>query len=223
MLVKRGMKFADYDTAANGWTLTGWQLGNAEQKTNLVDKPSGDGSWDLSTALTDGVLRYGDRPFEASFECSEGDRFYRDSKISEMINSLDGVVVEIELPDDPAHYLVGRLKVVKNYSDLAHCSVTVSSTVEPWKYNRRETEIILTATTASQTVELINNGRRAVVPTITVTGASASVLMTYGAKSINPAEGTVKWPDLLLTPGAHSFTYSGKGSITITYREAVLE
>lgn len=222
MLVKRGMRFGNYSTAANGWTLSaGWKLGEAAQKTNLVDRPGGDGSWDLSTALTDGVLRYGNRTFNATFECSEGDRLSRDAKIRDMINQLDGMVVNIELPDDPDHYLVGRLKVAKNYSDLAHCAVKVSATCEPWKYSSRETEVKLTAKSTQQTAQLVNKGRRAVVPVFIVTGGSVNI--TYGAKSVTLSAGTAQWPDLLLTPGAHSITYSGTGSLTVKYREAVLE
>ena len=222
-MIKRGLRLGTYDTAANGWTLSALQLGDAPQKTHLVEKPGGDGSWDLSTALTDGLLRYGDRTLNATLECSEGDRLHREAKIRDIVNQLDGAVVNIEIPDDPDHYLVGRLKITRNYSDMAHCSVGVAATCDPWKYSYKETEVRLTAATAQQTARLVNNGRRAVVPGITVAGANASVLMAYGTKSINATEGTVKWPDLLLTPGVHELKYSGVGSLVITYREAVLE
>lgn len=217
------MKLGSYDTAANEWTLASWQLSSAPQKTNLVERPGGDGSWDLSTALTDGILRYGNRTLSAVFECSEGDRMYREAKLRQMINQLDGMTVNIELPDDPSHYLVGRLKVAKDYNDLAHCAVSVAAECEPWKYSQVETVVRLTAATAQQTAELVNNGRRAVVPTLTVTGSGASVRMVYGAKSLTSSAATFKWPDLLLTPGKHALQYSGKGSLTLTYREAVLE
>lgn len=217
------MKLGSYDTAANEWTLASWQLGDAPQKTNLVDRPGGDGSWDLSTSLTDGILRYGNRPLSAVFECSEGDRMYREAKIRQMVNQLDGMTLNIELPDDPDHYLVGRLKVVKNYNDLAHCAVTVTATCEPWKYSQAETVVKLTAGSTAKTADIVNNGRRAVVPTITVAGSGASVRMTYGSKSLTSSAATFKWPDLLLTPGKHALQYSGTGSLTITYREAVLE
>ena len=223
MATKRGMKLGSYDTAANEWTLASWQLSDAPQKTNLVERPGGDGSWDLSTALTDGVLRYGNRTLGAVFECSEGDRMYRESKLRQMINQLDGMTVNIELPDDPDHYMVGRLKVIKNYNDPAHCAVTVSANCEPWKYSRTETTVILTASSTQQTAKLVNNGRRAVVPVLVIAGGSASVRMVYGTKSLTSSASTFKWPDLLLTPGTHQLQYSGTGTLTITYREAVLE
>lgn len=220
---KRKIVFGSYDTAAAGWTLTGWQLSAPVQKTKHLDKLGGDGSWDLSTALTGGIMRYADRQLTASFECSEGDRMTREDTIRQMVNRLDGERVEIELPDDPYHYLVGRVSVQRGYNDMAHAAVTVSAVCEPWKYADVEIVRTLTATAAEKTVTLANAGRRAVVPLLTVAGSGASVRLSYGTASVSLAAGEHKWPDLLLTPGAHAVKYSGSGTLTITYREAVLE
>lgn len=221
-MLKRKIIIGDYDTAANGWTLTGWKLGSAEQKTNYVDRPSGDGSWDLSTALTDGIMRYRDRELTATLECSEGTRQEREAVIRHMINQLDGLRWQIRLPDDDFHHVTGRVRVVREYNDLAHAAVTVTAVCEPWKYSNTETVVALAATSSKQTTRLINNGRRAVVPTLTVT-SSGSVLLEYGTASMALSAGTYQWPELLLTPGNHAVTYSGSGTVTISYREAVLE
>lgn len=210
-----------YDTASHGWTLTGWELAAAEQKTKYLEKLNGDGSWDLTTALTDGIVKYKDRPLTATFECSEGTRAERESKIRQMINQLDGLKVEIRLPDDAYHYVVGRLHVIREYNDLAHAAVTVTATCEPWKYSITETIVAVTASETKQRVTLHNSGRRAVVPQIRVTGSS--VLLEYGTASQAMSAGDYKWPNILLTPGSLSVTYSGEGTVTFTYREAVLE
>lgn len=220
---KRKIVFGTYDTAAAGWTLTGWKLAAPVQKTKYLDKVGGDGSYDLSTALTEGIMRYDDRQLTASFECSEGDRLAREATIRQMVNQLDGMRLQIQLPDDQHYYLVGRLSVQRKYNDMAHAAVTVSAVCDPWKYADLETVRALTATTAEQTAILVNNGRRAVVPLLTVTGSSASVRLSYGTSSVSLSAGEHKWPDLLLTPGAHELKYSGSGALQITYREAVLE
>jgi hypothetical protein len=220
---KRKIIFGSYDTAVYGWTLASWSLTAAQEKTNFVNIPGGDGSLDLSTALTGGISVYNDRTLTAILECSEGNRLSRDALISEMINKLDGMRVDIELPDDPLRRINGRLHIAKNYSDLAHCSVTVTATCKPWKESNTETKITLTSSTSQKTATLVNNGRRASVPTLTVSGSSANVLIGYGSASKAFSAGTYKWPDLLLTPGEHEITYSGTGALTITYREAVLE
>lgn len=218
---KRKIIFGTYDTAAHGWTLTGWKLGAAEQKTNYLEKPNGDGSWDISTVLSDGILRYKDRALTATFECSEGTRRTREETIREMVNGLDGMKLEIKLPDDDTHHVIGRLHVVREYNDLAHAAVTVTATCEPWKYADAETVIKVTATTETQTVTLRNAGRRAVVPQLTVTGGP--VRIEYGGAAQELTAGGYQWPNLLLTPGSHGLKYDGAGTLTVTYREAVLE
>jgi hypothetical protein len=219
---KRKIILGTYDTAVHGWTLTGWKLGAAEQKTQYIEKPNGDGSWDLSTALSDGVIRYKDRPLTARLECSEGTRMERESKIRQLINSLDGMKVEVKLPDDELHHVIGRLHIVREYNDLAHAAVTVSATCEPWKYANEETIVEVTATETKQHVTLQNGGRRAVVPQISVNGGP--VLLEYGnATPLTMTNESGQWPSLLLTPGDHALAYSGAGTVVITYREAVLE
>lgn len=222
---KRKIIIGDYDTADAGWTLTGWKLSKATQKTIYQDKQGGDGSWDLSTALTDGIPRYKDRELTATLECSEGTRMSREEVIRSMINLLDGMRLKIRLPDDEQHYILGRVHVAREYNDLAHAAVTVTATCEPWKYANNETIVTLTAAAERQDITLRNNGRRAVVPTLTVQGENASILLEYdgSAKSLALGVGTYQWPVLLLTPGSHWLVYSGTGKLTVTYREAVLE
>lgn len=222
-MAKRKIIIGEYDTAANGWTLASCQLSAAVQKTNDVDNPGGDGSLDLSTYLTDGIPRYKDRSLTVTLECSEGTRKDRQAKIRHMVNLLDGMREDIRLPDDEGYHINGRLHVVPKYNDLAHAAVTVTAVCKPWKFADEETEVALTASTTAQIVELLNEGRRAVVPTLTVKGTNASIQLTYGESTLSVSAGAYQWPDLLLTPGAHELTYSGSGSLTVTYREAVLE
>lgn len=219
----RKMIFGTYDTAANLWTLTGWELGEAEPITNYVDVPGRiSGPLDLSTALTDGEPRFGSRPFSATFETSEGTRLERKARIGTMTNWLTGWQVHITLPDDDTHYLVGRLTVKELYNDMAHASVEVTAVCEPWLYSAAETVVELTAATDEQTQTLTNTGRRTVVPLLEITGEGANVLLQFGTASWALGAGTYKLPDIVLTQGEHLLTYSGSGSIKLTYREGVL-
>ena len=220
---KRKIVIGDYNTAVNGWTLAGWKLSGAEPKTNYVEKPSGDGSWDLTTALTDGVTRYRNRELTVTLESSEGTRQERETVIRQMINQLDGLRWDIHLPDDDFHHVAGRVRVIREYNDLAHAAVTVTAVCDPWKYSNAETVVALIASSSKQTIRLINNGRRVVVPILTVTGSGASVRLEYGTASVSLSAGTYQLPDLLLPPGGTAVVYSGSGTVAITYREAVLE
>ena len=86
---KRKIIFGTYDTAVYGWTLTGWQLSPAEEKTDFVDIPGADGSADLSASLTGGIAKYYDRELVATFECSEGNRLSREPWTIQYADSED--------------------------------------------------------------------------------------------------------------------------------------
>ena len=220
-MAKRCLMIGEYNTAAEQWTLTGLTLSAAPQQTNLVDVPGRrKGPLDLSTALTDGEPIYGNRTLTATFESSEGTRSDREGRISAMINRLDGWRLNIVLPDDPHRYITGRVSVSKIYNDLAHASVSVSATCEPWRYNATETTVVLTATTTAQSSALQNHGRLSVVPLLEVRGGE--VVLGYGSSSWALSAGTYALPDLLLQTGESVITYRGTGTLILTYREAVL-
>lgn len=219
-MTKRTLLIGDYDTAAHGWTLAECWLSDPEMKTNYIEKNGGDGSWDLSTVVTDGIPRYKTRELAVTLECSAGTRTERATLVSQMVNQLDGLEWHIVLPDYPNHYLAGRVHVGVVYNDLAHTCVTVSAVVEPWLYKARATAYSLALATDERTVNLANSGRKELVPVLTVTGTA---LLKYGAASVSLTNATnYLWPTLLLTPGSHTLTYSGSGTLAITYREAVL-
>lgn len=222
---KRTIQLGDYDTAAHGlWTLTAWEFPEPDPVENLVEVPGRfRGPLDLSTVLTDGVPYYGSRPLRITLESSEGDRLARGARIADMVKQLHGQRVDFVLPDHPLHYGTGRLAVKTLYNDLAHASVEVSGVCEPWLYSKEETVVQLQATAAEQTVRLRNAGSMPVAPVVYITAEEgASVRLVYGAYSWALSAGDYLLPDLLLTPGDHVITYSGAGTVTITYREAVL-
>jgi hypothetical protein len=222
---KRTLQLGDYDTAAHGlWTLTSWEFPEPAPEENLVPVPGRiRGPLDLSTVLTGGEPAYGARALSIKLESSEGDRLARAARISDMVNRLHGRRVDIVLPDRPLHYATGRLTVKTLYNDPAHASVEVAGVCEPWLYSREETTVQLQATAAEQTVRLRNAGAMTVVPVLEVTAEEGgSVLLAYGETRHALAAGTYFWPYLRLTPGDHVITYSGAGTLTITYREAVL-
>ncbi|MBR5862293.1 MAG: hypothetical protein IKZ08_03090 [Bacteroidales bacterium] len=220
---KRKMLFGSYDTALNGlWTLTEWELTDPEYKQNFLDIPGRNGPLDLSAVLTNGEPVYGARTLTAVFESSEGTRLERKSRIDNMVNWLTGWRMDIELPDDTQHYITGRVQVQRLYNDMAHGSVQVTAVCDPWRYNKAETVVELTAKANTQTATLVNHGRRTVVPLLTIAGDEAEVLLVFGASSWALGPGTYQLPDIELKQGSAELTYSGSGTLTFTYREAVL-
>lgn len=217
---KRKVIFGSYDTAQRGaWTVSGLELTSPDLQTNLVYLPGRSGALDLSTALT-GEPVYNSRQLTVVLENSDGDRAHREQLIREIVAELDGMQKQIWLPDDPDHYLQGRVRVVRDYNDLAHAAVTVTATCDPWLFNNAETRYTLTATAQAQKATFVNKGRKSVVPVVEVTGGSVN--LKFNTNTWELAVGTYQLPDFVLSPGAHELTLSGAGTIQVTYREAVL-
>lgn len=219
----RKIIFGSYDTWMDwGLTLTGWQLSAPEYKSNFVSVPGRDGDLDLSTALTDGEPRYNNRELTATFELSTGTREARLLTFNQIVNTLDGRRVDITLPDDDTHYITGRLQVAIDYNDPAHGALTITGICEPWRYAATAKTRTLTAGSTAQTAVLVNEGRRILAPTVVISGTDASVTLTFGTNTWTLTANTYRLPDLQLQPGNNSLTYSGTGTVAITWREAVL-
>lgn len=220
---KRKFIFGTYDTSLDGlWTLSGWHLSSPAQDTHFLEVPGRKaGPLDLSTVLTDGEPTYGSRELTVNLESSEGTYLDREERIDTMINWLDGWRLEIVLPDDPDHYLVGRVSVAKEYNDLAHGAVTVTAVCEPWRYSFLEKIFTYDAQDAL-TVTLRNEGRMTVVPLLTIAGEGAEVVLKFGGSTWALSAGEYKLPDLALKQGDSTLTFGGTGVLQITYREAVL-
>lgn len=218
---KRKVNFGIYDTGEKDWTLNICRLDMPQQQTNYVDVfGRRKGPLDLSTAMTDGEPIYGSRLLTVRLEGSFGNKSEREDEINTMINRLDGYTMNIRLPDDAEHYLVGAVHVVKEYNDLAHAAVMITATCEPWRYNNQETAVAFTALQAEQTVSLTNAGRLTVEPLLTV--YTGEIKLSIGGVSRALSAGTYKLPETVLSHGSIDVTYSGTGAAKFTYREGVL-
>lgn len=222
---KRKFLIGTYDTAEHLWTLAAWSLSDPEQVRSWVDVPGRrKGPIDASTVLTDGDPVYGSRTLTITLESSEGTRLEREARIEQMVNWLDGWWVDIILPDDlnTRRYMRGTISVKKMYNTLAQAQVQVTAICEPWKYAAAETSAKFTASTTTKTATLTNGGRLTVVPLLVIEGTGAEVLIAYQGHNWALGAGSYALPDLVLKSGSLALTYSGTGSLTFTYREAVL-
>ena len=132
--------------------------------------------------------------------------------------------LNIVLPDDSLHYITGRVRVEKLFNTPVQASVRISATCDPWRYNNSETVVGVTATSTTKTVNLINNGRLSVIPKTKISGGTVTLKCTINGRSSTwtRADGTYNFVDLYLKTGSVAMTYSGTGTVTFTYREAVL-
>lgn len=218
----RKIIFGSYDTETWGLTLTGLKLSTPTPKTTFVDVPGADGLLDLSTVNTGGEIRYNNRDLVATFECSNGTRADRLVLFAEVVNALHGRSMSITLPDDPDHYITGRLSVEIEYCDPAHGALKVKGVCAPWRLAQTEKTVSVTASATEKTVTLTNEGRRLAAPMVTVAGTGADVQLSYGDRDWHLSAGSYHLPDLILLTGANALKYKGTGSLTFKWREADL-
>lgn len=104
-------------------------------KSMTVDIPGGDGSIDLSDALT-GDVAYQNRTYTDNFVFI-GDRRNRERKINEISSALCGDIFEIEIDALPGWVYVGR-PVITNIDKSSDCflHITVSCEIEPYRYEK---------------------------------------------------------------------------------------
>lgn len=88
-----------------------------------------------------GPVTYAPRLLELTLERSDGTRTTRTAALDELVNSLDGQVLHIILPDDEQHYLTGRVRVAPQYNDLAHAQALISASCDPWRYKVAATTV----------------------------------------------------------------------------------
>lgn len=214
--MKRFFTFDKFNTW-HDWRLivTAKSIPDPEPKTNYVELDGASGSLDLTEALT-GEPSYKDRTLTASFSCSEGTRVERERLLRTIAASLHGRKVKIIEPDAPEHYFLGRVKIKSLENHPAYATFDIEATCDPWRYALYETERTVTG---AADVVLYNSGVKSLCPTITVIGA---VSITYKGTTTALTAGSYRITDIRLTPGANVIGVTGTGTVTFTYREAML-
>lgn len=210
----------EYDTAARGWTLCAYALDPPAWRENLVEVPGMDGALDLSP-YPGGEVAYSPRGLSITLERSDGTRDSREAAIDAMVNALDGKSLKITLPDGADYYLRGRVRVARQYSDLAHAQVIISATCDPYRYKAVPTTATGIVPESGTLALTLANERRPVVPTVEV---SAAATLTFGGKDIAVAAGTHRSLDIRLAAGSNTLavTAAAGTTITVTYQEASL-
>ena len=218
--MKRRLFLLDNHNTWYDWrcTVTAKNVPPADVKTNYVEIAGAHGALDLSEALT-GEPVYGTRKITASFMCSEGSHDDRCRLLRQIRTALHGRRVRIVEPDDPDHYLVGRVAVLEPVNGLAFLTFNIEATCDPWRYAINETRRAVTVKSGSIDLVVRNEGDRTVCPVIEVTG---SVSLTHQGVTTQLRTGGYQLTNLRLPHGPSVIRLAGSGSVVLTYREAVL-
>ena len=215
----RGIQFNTYHSADDwGLMLTARNSAPPTPKYVKVSVDGRDGDLNLSRVLT-GDIRYNNRPASYSFFTSNGTSEEREELISNIINELHGQEVKIIEPDDPDHYLIGDAEVVNVVNNKAYATFDVMATCEPYRYSINDVNRVINLTATDTNVVITNAGTKTLIPTLIVDG---SVNITIGSSSIALSSGTYKFMDIRLKKGPTVISVRGFGTLTVSYKEAIL-
>lgn len=229
-----GATFGDKHTDSCGLKLLQTTIGFPEAKIFKIDKPAGNGSWDVTDYITGGDVKYSERTIQMTFDALGG---YSDwhALISELAGYLHGRRLKIILDADPSYYYIGRLSVDTEKSNVVTHRVVITGTVDPYKYEiTSSTEDWLWDTFSFEdgiirdyrNIEIngdytliIPGRRKRVIPVFTCT---APLTVTYNGQSYDLPAGESKVTNIALGEGDHELTFSGHGIVTVEYRGASL-
>lgn len=111
----------------------------ATVKTNFVNNPGGDGSWDLTEAH--GKVLYNDRNCTFTLSVLPEDDF--EEKKTEVSNLLNGRRCKIALDKDPGYYWIGRVSVNSYETSKKLRKIVLGAVVAPYKLKSNKTVVFL--------------------------------------------------------------------------------
>lgn len=203
-------------------------------KTYYVEIPGGDGSLDLSTALT-GRPTYKNRTGSWEFYVENG---FKDWAVlySEIMTYLHGRKMKAVLEDDPEYYYEGRFSVNTWKSDPNWSMITIDYEVGPYKRSHLntgedwewdtfnfETDMIRSykdlPVDGSLTVTVIGD-TMPVPPTIVSSVAGMTVAKDGTTYTLSKGNNYIS--ELTIQEGENTLVFGGTGTITILYERGRL-
>ena len=184
-------------------------------KTSSVNIKGANGILDLSEVLT-GDVCYENRDIKLTFSMME-DMDYN-STISNIANYLHGKKVTMKLTNDDVYFYSGRAVINQWDYSPGKGKLVIAISADPYKYSVTESNVVVNLNNETKSL-ILPNKRMRVAPTLVVTG---SVTMTFEGKTYTLNAGEQQLLNFLLSEGDNIVTFSGTGSVKITYRQGAL-
>ena len=184
-------------------------------KTSSVDIKGANGILDLSEVLT-GDVCYGNRDIKLTFAMMEDRDYY--STMTDIANYLHGKKVTLKLSNDDEYFYSGRAVISMCEYSYGKSSLVIKMSADPFKYSVTESNAFVNLNNETKSLVLPNKRMR-VAPTLVVTG---SVTMTFEGKTYTLQAGEQQLLNFVLSEGNNTVSFSGTGSVKITYRQGAL-
>lgn len=211
-----------------GLILSSKNIGLPEPKTESVSVIGRNGDLDLTDALGD-TVKFKNRKLEFTFSLLNGARDWT-ATLSNLSNYLHGQKMRIVMDADKTFYYWGRCRINKFKTNYTLAIITVDCDVEPYKIETNSAaepwlwdvfsfvngiiHINEVNVDGSAEVNLINRAK-VVSPTFTCT---AAMTVTHEGTIYNLPPGKTTVYDIRLQEGDNYVTFTGNGSVKISYR-----
>lgn len=190
-----------------------------EPKTYMIDVPGADGSLDLSTALTDGEVKFKNRELTLTFQCLCRPKEFA-TKIHNFSSKIHGKVMKVIFDDRPTYYFTGRCTITEVNTESYPATVTVTVDAEPYLLNVDEDVQTFTFSGEYGTDVDLSGDEMNVVPIITV---SKDMTVVFGTREYSLFSGDNVIPDLVCKgDSVTDLTFKGSGAVTIKCRSGCL-
>ncbi len=210
------------------------EISPAEPKENYVDIPGGDGAADLTTALTNGEVKYSNRTITMTL--GNVDRSpMSEAKYRNISNAFHGQEVQLIFSNAVGYYWQGRFKLDSWVNDDKVTEVEASCTAQPyalellsstddWLWDdfnfetgvvRGYKDIVIDGTT---TVTVCGSRKR-VCPEIT---CSDTMSVTFNEATYELSAGANRIIEIVLSEGLQDLIFTGTGTVSIEFRGGTL-
>jgi hypothetical protein len=206
-----------YDDWRLNW-IEPYTLDPPPAKTKYIDIPAGDGSLDISEALSERPL-YDDRTILFLFSTPDKDYYQYEAIKAELNALLHGQRREVRSDLIPGYYLTARLEVRFTKESKAGATMELSGTASPYWRKVNLTTVASTALASPGRSLALPNEQMMVVPEITTANA---LTIKDGTRSIAVPAGTSRVPSFTLPDGGKTVSLIGSGAVSFKYREGRL-
>lgn len=206
--VKIGDKWMEADM---GFIFNSKSISPPDPNLVTIEIPGTSDVIDLTESIS-GDVEYKQRKITIKLESGSGkDSYY--GKYSKLANYLHGKKMKIVFNKDQDYYWIGRITVASAEPKVYGSTITISATVDPYKY--LVTPHVYGGTVAGSLTVTIAGMRKRVCPKITV---SSVMTVSYLGKTYDLSAGENIIPDIFLGEGNHQLTFSGSGTVSVAYQ-----
>lgn len=222
------VKIGDYYMSDFGLNLLSVELGSPEVRKNKKEIPGRNGSLDISEALT-GYPVYNDAKHKLTFDFKDGKYADWIARSSDLKGKIHGRQLPVILGDD-THYYVARVSVDSEKLNQHYSRVDITLEAEPYKLSILSSVDDWLWDTFCFETDVIRDYKDIAVPgTLTIVGdvmptgcifdcSDEGVTVEYEGITYELPKGKSSTPDILITEGEHTMTFSGTGTVSVEYR-----